>query len=230
MEEKIRIEEETRKVLYRYGGDVVKTATELGLSYDYVFKVRQGIEKDMMKNPEANLRVASNIFRMILRGMRQRDRHRQDMLDRLENREQLLVCPKCETEVYEIIQSHITKHHCPNCDVDIKPVIADKDFIYKRKQSILRDQQSDEDSLIDNLKKMGFTGAISLPPEPPPSQTLNQNNNFLILGGAKEQKVIEEIKHLPPLEAEKLRRDLKKEIFRLDDEIRAVEAEEKESQ
>ena len=49
----------------------------------------------------------------------------------------------------------------------------------------------------------------------------------------EEQKVLDELKHLPPLEAEKLRQDLKKEMITIDDKIRSSEeriekAEEKE--
>jgi hypothetical protein len=221
MEEKIRIEEEVRKALFRSGGDVLAVSGELNLPYEYVIKIRQKMQRDLMKNPDANLQIASNITREIIKGRRRRNQIRQDMINSLSNREQMWICPGCRNEVRTTDTSAI--YHCITCNKDVNLKFLDREKIYALKQSILRDEQAEDDSLIEWLVKMGFTANQ---PSTQPTTVIQNKQQFLVIESDKTKKIIEEIKHLPALEAEKLRQDLKKEIINLDDKIREAEKEE----
>jgi hypothetical protein len=232
MEEKVRKIEEVRKALLRYGGDILKVETELDMPLEFIIKVQQKMKKDLLKNPGTDLILAGNMTREILRGRRQRLQILQDMINTLSNREQVLVCQKCNNEV-EVITSEDKKitYKCHSCKVrtlapgeveePVKVKLKERLDIFEQKQSLIRDHQNEDTLLVEWLVKMGWTGDANRPQQP--TTVINNRQNILVVGEGKEKKVIEEIRHLPPLEAEKLRQDLKKEIVKIDEQIRETE-------
>lgn len=226
MEEKFRIEEETRQALCRYGGDATKTADSVNRSIEYVKAIQKKMKGDLDKNPGVNIQIASNITTMIMEGRQQRRRMLQDMYNTLENREQLIACPKCHTEVGEFNESSGT-YYCPVCEKHISGRIMDRDIVMARKQALVEALLKEDSSMIDWLVKMGWTGQE---PPPGPQTVVHNRQNVLVVGSGKdgqlsekEVHLLDEIRHLPPLEAEKLRKELKEEIINLDGQIRAIE-------
>lgn len=221
MEEKLKKIEEVRTALFRFGGDIVKVATELNLEYDYVLKVRQKMHKDFMTNPEVNLQIAANISREIIKGRNQRKQLIQDMINSLDKREQLWVCPDCNTEVTVITAPDKTiTYRCDKCDKIVIRKLIDRLKIYDQKQALIDSLREEDNKLLEWLVMMGWTAQL-----PPPQPTIINKQNVLVVGSGVDQKVIEEIKHLPALEAEKLRQDLKKEIINIDGQIKDAEQE-----
>ena len=226
MEEKLRVEENTRQALCRYGGDAAKTAIAVGRPVSYVKKIQKKMKGDLDKNPSTNIQIASNITTLILEGRQQRRQMLQDMYNTLENREQLIVCPICKTEVGEFNESSGT-YYCPVCGKHISGRIMDRDIVMARKQLLIDSLYKEDDGLMNWLVKMGWVGKEA----PPGPQTIvHSRQNVLVLGGSKDGKIseqdaktLDDIRHLPPLEAEKLRKDLKSEIIGLDARIRDAE-------
>jgi DNA-directed RNA polymerase subunit RPC12/RpoP len=222
MEEKIRLEEEIRKSLLRYGGDIIKVESELQIPLELIIKVQQKLKKDLMKNPGVDLIIAGNITREILRGRRQRLQIIQDMINTLSNREQLWVCQKCGSEIETLkAEDGSNTYRCSKCDAIVNRKLIERLDIFQQKQSLIRDHQAEDTLLVEWLVKMGWTGDANKPVQP--TTVINNRQNILVVGNGKDQKVIDEIKHLPPLEAEKLRQDLKKEIVKIDEQIRETE-------
>jgi hypothetical protein len=226
MEEKYILEESTRKSLLRHSGDIKKVSTELSQPVKYVLKIHQKMKTAIMKNPDLNLQIAANITREILEGRGSRQQVYQDMLSTLDNREQLLVCVTCDTEVREMVlnSDEGLVSYCPKCTTVVQHRLQDRGEIFSQKQAILTALLNEDDKLMLWLTKMGWTGN-----EQPaaPTTIVNQRQNVLVLGetklGTKEEKILDDLRHLPPLEAEKLRQDLKKKMITLDDEIRDTE-------
>ena len=226
MEEKYIIEEKTRKALLRCGGDIVKVSADLAQPLKYVLKIRQKMKAGIMKNPDLNLQIAANITREILEGRNQRRQVYQDMLSSLDNREQLWVCVICDTEVRDMIidSDEGVVYFCPLCNLVVNRKLKDRGPVYTQKESILKALLDEDDKLMTWMTKMGWTGNEQ---PPGPTTVVHSKQNVIVLGGAeigdKEQKILDELKHLPPLEAEKLRQDLKKEMITIDDKIRDSE-------
>jgi len=227
------IEENTRKALLRYGGDAEKVRAALKQPLAKVLKIHTKMKKDLIEDPSTSLNIAANITQEIVNGRNQRKQVLQDMLDSLESREQIWVCVECDTEVKDMVFDSNTgvEHYCPKCDIVVNRILKDRGHIYDQKQSLLEKMMIEDDKLLGWLVKMGWTGSET---PPGPTTVVHSRQNVLVLGDRKEgdpivtdkeNKLLDEIRHLPPLEAEKLRKDLKEEIITIDDEIRDAESE-----
>jgi hypothetical protein len=215
MEEKYIIEEATRRSICRHGFNASKVAEELSLPLDYVVRIREKMGKEIAKDPSASLRIANTVSRHIIEGRNERIQIKRDMLALLLDREQMWVCVKCDTEVQEVPDQSWPTYHCPNCDRIVQRKLRDKDEIYRRKQSLLRDLLSEDQNLVDWLVKLKWTGA----PEPVPEATKQIiNQKVLVLGSDEDKRIISDYSKLPPMEREKLIEKLRREIINIDDE------------
>ena len=227
-ENKHRVEERTRKALIRYGGDIEKTREVLEKSLEYVSEIYTKMKADFQESPTLNLQIAASVTQEIVTGRNQRKQVLQDMLNSLENREQLWVCVKCGTEVIGVVvDSNVGEvYQCPQCVEYVNRILKDRGDIYDQKQSLLARMMVEDDKLLTWMERMGWTG---VEPQPGPTTVIQNRQQVLVLSGdkigKKQQEVIDEIRHLPPLEAEKLRQDLKKEMITIDEDIRIEEQE-----
>ena len=226
MEEKYKIEEDTRRALLRHSGNTTKVSEDMCRPLEYVKKIQAKMKKDLKKNPGTNLQIATNITNMIVEGRQRRQQVYQDMQDNLMDRGQIMACPVCKTEVGDYNESSQT-YYCPVCVAHITPRILDRDIVYARIQLIQEALLNEDDKLMSWVAKMGWNGQ-----EAPvgPTTVIHNKQQVLVVGGDKkaelgdkEKKVLEEIRHLPALEAEKLRNDLKDEIINIDGQIRDAE-------
>lgn len=218
MEEKIRLEEETRVSLNRHGGDVVLVAQELGHDVDYVIKIREKMKIDLMKNPEVSLFIAGNISRALIEGRRHRTQNLRDMLESLNKREQLLVCEKCKSEVRYVEGQSDDTYFCPVCQKFVYRVLEERDEIYKRKQSIIRDLSAEDDKMTDHMVKMKWTNQLDTP-VPPEKQLPNVTQNILIVGGESERKLVDDYSQMRPMDRALLAEKVRKDLLKLDEEL-----------
>ena len=215
--EKLRIEEETRRSICRHGFNESKVADELHLPVEYVVKIREKMGKEIASDPAVSLQIAKNISIYIIEGRRERTQIKRDMLAKLLDREQSWVCVKCDTEVQEVqgVLDQLPSYHCPECDKIVKRKLMDKDDVYKRKQSLLRDLLAEDENLVHWLTELEWTGVPKQPEAP--QQVIKQN--VIVFTSEDDKRIVADYSKLQPMEKEKLVEKLRKEIIKLDREI-----------
>ena len=226
MEDKIRIEEDTRKAIIRHRGDPDLAADETGRSIEYIFEIRRKLYNDMMKNPDSQLWIADNITRELLIGRKHRIQHLLDMLEKLDKRESMWVCVICDTEVQEMTEAsnNLKFYHCPVCDKEVKAKILDKDRVFARKQSLLEDLRKEDAELRAWLVDMNWiNNPKASQPQQPVGPSVHIKHNTYVLTGEADKKIINDYSKLNPMDTEVLIERIRKDISKLTDEIKREE-------
>jgi len=219
MEEKDRIEEETRRALALHGFDELLTAQSLGLDLDYVADIRKKMKQYFKKNPDESLVVAENISALIKEGHMQVMRNLWEMREIYRKRGQRPSCEVCSSDVREDTSQSVPAFYCPKCGTHVKTILRDFIEMAQLELEIIGAISAQNDKLISNMAKMDLLIRATPPTlvgeEPPPQKPAGQleDKRQASIGDSVEEKnIVDGYMNLRPLDRaifiEKLRKDL----------------------
>ena len=178
----------------------------------------------MMQNPDSQLWIADSVTREILIGRRHRIQKNLDMLEKLYNREQMMVCVICDTEVQEMIEAsnNLKYYHCPVCNEEVKAKLWDNDTIFARTQSLLKELRAEDSELRAWLVDMGWVNNPKKKDkeEKKDGQQAPTKSLPLLPPGKEGQQILEDSSKLSPMDTEELIERIRKDIKRLNEEIK----------
>jgi len=204
--EKFKSLERVKISYLKHRGNALKVVEETGYPAEYVRKCIGKIKKKEEKN--VSVLISHTLIQHIMEGHNSRLRYLIDMINSLENREQLNVSMCCRMP-YRVVDGN---NVCIKCNNVCEVMTTDRINIYEVKQNIIDGMREEDKCLVDFAVKMGYVGS-SQPPAPIIRQNtlVVQNNSNNLSDGQKE--VVKNFTNLTPLEREKLRLSLEKQIM-----------------
>jgi hypothetical protein len=222
MDEKVRLEEwkvlERIKISYlKHRGQTLDIAEETNLPIEYVKKQVEKIEKK--ESRDVSTRIANNLTSIILQGIQSRTIRFMEELKSLEGREQNLLSACCSYPVRESIVDNLTLYTCLKCDKQCNAVLADKITIYEMKNQILVQLREEDRFIIEMAERMGYTNK----PIEGPSTIIQVKQQNLVLNTDEDKKIAADYSQLKPMDRELLIEKLRKEILKIDEQIKREE-------
>lgn len=149
--EKFKLLEKIKKSYLKHRGDVIKVAEELNLPLDYIRRQVKKLEK--ADNDAVSVVIADNLTEYILLGYRSRVEYLTSMLEKLDNRDQVLVSVCCG----EIVEEESDGYKCLKCGKICRVKVADRKMVFELKSKILEQLREEDRVLVEFAEKMGYT-------------------------------------------------------------------------
>jgi len=201
------------KVAYlKHRGDYNKIVSDTGYPREFVMRTCARIRKRQER--DTSLLIADNIMQTILLGYESRTLRIHEMLDTLESRECLILSTCCRSPIaFGSESENMHKKYCIKCGRTTEGIVATQAEIYGIKQELIAQLREEDKAMVDFAEKMGYTqrigSAVPILKEKP--QQL-QNNQQKALSGPVDVQIMEGIRQLRPMQAEKLIKRLEKKI------------------
>ncbi len=206
--EKFRAMERFRLCYLKHRGNILSVCEELNwpleLGQVYAKKISKRAERDIAFG------VSQSIMMQLLMGYESRVGHLQTLLTALEGADKQIVSNCCYYPIIFRKERRKELPHCSKCGKQCKTLEVGLPIVYDLVFRTLNQLQDEDRSIVEFAKKMGYVN----PDQPPPTLV---RNNVLVVDNARrpspvESSVVEDVQRLPPMEREKLRKNLEAHI------------------
>ena len=209
--EKFKLVEKVKLSYLKHRGNVLLVSGELDLPVDFVRKqigkFRKKEEKDIQ------VLISNTLMQSILLGYQQRVYYLQDLLRKLEGREQVQVSICCHAPIRRAEgEAEYTDRHtwiCTKCHAIAEPTIVDKQNIYEIVQKTVELLRAEDTALVDFADKMGYTNKETAPIFKKTEYNLTIGNGKL---SKSDSETFKEIRTMDPQTREKIRKNLEQKI------------------
>jgi hypothetical protein len=206
--EQFKAMERFRLCYLKHRGNVLSTCEELGwpieVGRSYANKVKGRVERDVAFG------VSQSIMMQLLIGYESRVGHLQELLNRLDGTNKLIVSKCCYYPIFLKKERREPLPHCTNCNKKCETKIVGLPVVYDLIFRTVGQLQDEDRAIVEFAKKMGYVN-----PDAPPTSIVR--NNVLVVDGNRkqlplDQGFVQDVERLPPMEREKLRKRLEEHI------------------
>lgn len=196
--------EAIKKSYLKHRGNIVKVSDELGLPLDYIKRQVKKLEK--ADSDIVSVLIADNLTDYILLGYRSRVEYLTSMLEKLDNRDQVLVSVCCN----ECVEETSEGYKCLKCGNLCKVKIADRKTIFELKRRILEQLREEDRILIEFAEKMGYTFK-----QPEPKEE-HKHIHYELKIEDVDGETVRKLQEIGPMERERIIKELEKQLLKLE--------------
>jgi len=217
---KFRLEEKIRFLLLRHPKDLDRVAKEASVyvgrdvPVSVVLKVLEKFRKSQGK--DVRLWVACNLAQQIIQGSQERLAKLEAMYQQWDGKEEALesVCCSAPVTKHELMNGSPPYYRCVKCDITCGTKVVRALDLENLKLRVIKDMRQESAHMMKFAKDMGFVATIPEEPVTPPT-----SQNYIFVNNSDKPKKIssdmiidaemaQEAQDMPPMEREKLLREL----------------------
>jgi len=211
--EKFKLLEKIKISYLSHRGDVLKVAKELNLPLDYVRSRTAKIKRAEERN--VRTLIADTLMSYIFLGHQSRIYHLQNMLERLDNKEVVLVSV-CHSFVYRVEDRQgVNTNICLKCNTVTALYEVTQALTIDLRLRIIEALREEDRALVSFGAEMGYTQR-----EEPPMVKYEDKRQYLVLGqnenlkgvGKQDSMLLQDAQKLSPMDRERLIKELEKKI------------------
>ena len=204
------MKEQIRLSFLLHRGNILAISEETGYPLEVVRKEVDKIKKHTKR--DMTFLAAQGILNHVILGHKSRVLHLHKSLELLEGKEKVILTGCCRVPVIEKKIRRKVTNYCFNCKKECIAILQDKLSVYDVRNKLIESLREEDKALVDFAKRLGFINPDApLPPLVRNEVMVLQNQQTPSKPDGLNQDTIALIQNLPPIDREKIRKQL--ELF-----------------